>query len=59
MATTLEKSKHDCKKKNKLKMIEDSVIRKLCIYLYKKFNLILKNFFFNLINNFNLKLFLK
>ena len=52
MASTLEKEsvkesvKEDVKEKNKcsksrkrLKMIEDSAIRKFCMYLYKKFNL--------------------
>lgn len=32
-------NKKSYKNNKKLKMIEDSVIRKLCIYLYKKFNL--------------------
>jgi len=32
-------SKKCYKKSKKLKMIEDSIIRKCCIYLYKKFNL--------------------
>ena len=32
-------NKKGYKKSKKLKMIEDSVIRKFCIYLYKKFNL--------------------
>ena len=32
-------SKKSYNKSKKLKMIEDSVIRKFCIYLYKKFNL--------------------
>jgi hypothetical protein len=32
-------SKKGYKKSKKLKMIEDSIIRKCCIYLYKKFNL--------------------
>jgi hypothetical protein len=32
-------NKKGYKKSKKLKMIEDSVIRKCCIYLYKKFNL--------------------
>jgi len=31
--------KGDYKKNKKLKMIEDNVIRKCCVYLYKKFNL--------------------
>ena len=48
MASTLEKEsiKEDVKEKKKcsksrkkLKMIEDSAIRKFCMYLYKKFNL--------------------
>lgn len=34
-----EKDKKKYKTNKKLKMIEDSVIRKLCIYLYNKFNL--------------------
>jgi hypothetical protein len=34
-----EKDKIKYKTNKKLKMIEDSVIRKLCIYLYNKFNL--------------------
>ena len=32
-------NKKGYKKSKKLKMIEDNVIRKCCIYLYKKFNL--------------------
>ena len=32
-------SKKGYKNSKKLKMIEDSVIRKCCVYLYKKFNL--------------------
>ena len=34
-----EDNKKSYKKSKKFKMIEDSVIRKFCIYLYKKFNL--------------------
>jgi hypothetical protein len=33
------KSKKSYKNNKKLKMIEDSVIRKFCMYIYKKFNL--------------------
>jgi len=45
MSSTLEKEgvretkKSSSKNRKKLKMIEDSAIRKFCMYLYKKFNL--------------------
>ena len=45
MTATLEKCEKDkvnkksYKNNKKLKMIEDSVIRKFCMYIYKKFNL--------------------
>ena len=44
MSSTLEKesvkeNKKSSKNRKKLKMIEDSVIRKFCMYIYKKFNL--------------------
>jgi hypothetical protein len=35
-----KRDKEGYKKNKRLKMIEDSVIRKFCMYLYKKFNLV-------------------